>query len=106
MLSTGSNVRDLWMEVIEGRRHPLMHGYFCTRQPDDDERSRNITTAQARRTETIFFAGTAPWSTTERKDRFGTENLVSTLSTLLVQIINERWVNVTFDLCVTSIQLP
>ncbi|KAJ7800360.1 P-loop containing nucleoside triphosphate hydrolase protein [Mycena olivaceomarginata] len=90
MLSTGSSVRDLWMEVIEGRKHPLMHGYFCTRQPDDDERSKNITTAQARRTETNFFAGTAPWSTTERKDRFGTENLVSTLSTLLVQIINER----------------
>ncbi|KAJ7731892.1 P-loop containing nucleoside triphosphate hydrolase protein [Mycena metata] len=90
MLSVGSKVRDLWLDVIEGRNHILMHGYFCTRQPDDDERAKNITPAQARRTETTFFAETAPWSKTKHKERFGTENLVSSLSTILVQIINDR----------------
>ncbi|KAF8162470.1 P-loop containing nucleoside triphosphate hydrolase protein [Mycena galopus ATCC 62051] len=89
MLSTGSNVRNLWLDVIEGRKHPLMHGYFCTRQPDDDERGRNITANQARLAETDFFTTTAPWSTATQKDRFGTDNLVATLSTLLVQIIND-----------------
>ncbi|KAJ7037326.1 P-loop containing nucleoside triphosphate hydrolase protein [Mycena alexandri] len=90
MLSVGSKVRDLWLDVIEGRKHILMHGYFCTRQPDDDERAKNITPAQARRAETTFFAETTPWSTTKYKERFGTENLVSSLSTILVQIINDR----------------
>ncbi|KAJ7629835.1 P-loop containing nucleoside triphosphate hydrolase protein [Mycena rosella] len=90
MLSSGSKVRDLWLDVIEGRKHQLLHGYYCTRQPDDDERSRNITPAQARRAEGHFFATTTPWSTSTYKERFGTDNLVSTLSTLLVQIINDR----------------
>ncbi|KAJ7223681.1 P-loop containing nucleoside triphosphate hydrolase protein [Mycena haematopus] len=90
ILSTGSNMRNQWLDVIEGRKHPLNHGYFCTRQPDDDERSKKITVAQARRAETDFFASTAPWSTTTHKERFGTENLVATLSTLLIQIINDR----------------
>ncbi|KAJ6582935.1 P-loop containing nucleoside triphosphate hydrolase protein [Mycena vulgaris] len=90
MLSAGSKVRDLWLDVIEGRKHVLHHGYYCTRQPDDDERNNNITPAQARRAEGGFFAKTAPWSTSTHKDRFGTDNLVSTLSTLLVQIINDR----------------
>ncbi|KAJ6478750.1 P-loop containing nucleoside triphosphate hydrolase protein [Mycena vitilis] len=90
MLSMGSNGRDRWLEVIEGRKHVLQHGYYCTRQPDDHERGKNITSAQARRAEAIFFAETTPWSTSSHKDRFGTENLVSTLSILLVQIINER----------------
>ncbi|KAJ7735808.1 P-loop containing nucleoside triphosphate hydrolase protein [Mycena metata] len=90
LLSTGSKVRDLWLDVIEGRKHVLHHGYYCTRQPDDDERSRNISSTQARRAENEFFAETAPWSTSTQRDRFGTENLVSTLSTLLVQIINDR----------------
>ncbi|KAJ7449129.1 P-loop containing nucleoside triphosphate hydrolase protein [Mycena galericulata] len=90
VLSTGSNVRALWLDVIEGRKHPLHHGYYCTRQPDDDERSNNITPAEARRAENVFFANTAPWSTSTQTERFGTDNLVSTLSTLLVQIINDR----------------
>ncbi|KAJ7468099.1 P-loop containing nucleoside triphosphate hydrolase protein [Mycena latifolia] len=90
MLSTGSKVRDLWLDVIEGRKHRLLHGYYCTRQPDDDERSNNITPAQARRAEASFFAQTAPWSTSTYKNHFGTDNLVATLSTLLVQIINDR----------------
>jgi hypothetical protein len=90
MLSSGSNVRDLWLDVIEGRKHPLHHGYYCTRQPDDDERSNNITPMQARHAEANFFLGTAPWSTSTHRDRFETNNLVSTLSTLLVQIINDR----------------
>ncbi|KAJ7185818.1 P-loop containing nucleoside triphosphate hydrolase protein [Mycena filopes] len=91
MLSAGSKVRDLWLDVIEGRsKHVLQHGYYCTRQPDDDERARNITSVQARRAEAAFFADTAPWSESTQKDCFGTDNLVSTLSTLLVQIINDR----------------
>ncbi|KAK7044850.1 P-loop containing nucleoside triphosphate hydrolase protein [Favolaschia claudopus] len=90
MLTEGSNMRELWLDVIEGRsKHQLLHGYFCTRQPDDAERRKNITVREARSAENEFFSQTLPWSGTAQKHRFGTENLVSTLSTLLVSIIND-----------------
>ncbi|KAF9053960.1 hypothetical protein BDZ89DRAFT_1056513 [Hymenopellis radicata] len=89
MLSAGSTkALDLWLNVIEGRRHPLTHGYYCTRQPDDRDRSNKISTTDAREAEKRFFSTTAPWSKSSRKERFGTENLISSLSHLLVSIID------------------
>ncbi|KAK7467517.1 hypothetical protein VKT23_004571 [Stygiomarasmius scandens] len=79
-----------WLDVIEGRsRHQLVHGYYCTRQPDDAERSESITPTQARQNETKFFQTTAPWSKSTHGHRFGTENLISNLSRLLVRIIDD-----------------
>jgi hypothetical protein len=90
MLSAGSSqARRLWLDVVEGRRHPLTHGYYCTRQPDDDERLKKITTAEAREAEVNFFNRTAPWKESKYQARFGTANLVATLSVLLVRIITE-----------------
>ncbi|PSR72524.1 hypothetical protein PHLCEN_2v11624 [Hermanssonia centrifuga] len=77
--------RELWLEVIKGRRFPLHHGYYCTRQPDDDERARGITTAQARAAEKDYFASIPPWSTLSEQHRLGKDNLVSALSRLFVQ---------------------
>ncbi|EMD31064.1 hypothetical protein CERSUDRAFT_60537 [Gelatoporia subvermispora B] len=84
-----TKMRDLWLDVIKGRRHPLMHGYFCTRQPDDEERVEGITAAEARAAENLFFASTHPWLTSARRDHFGTKNLVANLSKHLTQIIDE-----------------
>src|SRR6202044_3860579 len=93
MLTIGSTkARDLWLDVIEGRRHSLTHGYYCTRQPDDAERSAGITSANARIAESKYFHGTSPWSTSAHKHRFGMNNLISTLSALLVQIIKDTYV--------------
>ncbi|KAG6862119.1 hypothetical protein C0995_005931 [Termitomyces sp. Mi166 len=90
MLTSGSTkARELWLDIIEGRRHPLVHGYYCTRQPDDAERANNITSEGARAAESKFFSTTAPWSTSKHKDRFGTIHLISSLSKLLVGIIND-----------------
>ncbi|THH00719.1 hypothetical protein EW026_g1860 [Hermanssonia centrifuga] len=72
--------RDLWLDVVEGRRFPLHHGYYCTRQPDDDERARGITAMQSRAAEKEFFAKTAPWSNSSHRHRFGIGNLVANLS--------------------------
>ena len=33
-----STTKQLWIDVIEGRRFPLKLGYFCTKQPGEDER--------------------------------------------------------------------
>ncbi|KAF7350793.1 P-loop containing nucleoside triphosphate hydrolase protein [Mycena sanguinolenta] len=79
----------LWHDVIMGYKHPLRHGYFCTRHPDDEERASGITTAEAREIETEFFASSDPWSTCPEQDRLGTANLISTLSNCLVQMIAE-----------------
>ncbi|KZT07896.1 uncharacterized protein LAESUDRAFT_811749 [Laetiporus sulphureus 93-53] len=91
-LAVGSTkLREAWLELIEGRSdtNRLVHGYFCTRQPDDAERAAGITHAQARIAETEFFSSTPPWSSSSHQHRFGTANLVSTLSNLLIKYINE-----------------
>ncbi|KZT22881.1 hypothetical protein NEOLEDRAFT_1180623 [Neolentinus lepideus HHB14362 ss-1] len=83
MLTSGATkARDLWLDVIEGRRHSLLHGYYCTRQPDDVERANDISAASARQAETEFFANTAPWSRSTQKNRFGTINLLILLPML------------------------
>ncbi|KAJ7060975.1 P-loop containing nucleoside triphosphate hydrolase protein [Mycena amicta] len=90
MLKEGSKATALWLDVIEGRKHPLQHGYYCTRQPDDEERSKNVTTADLRNAEAQFFKTGAPWSSSTHQNRFGMDNLIQTLSTLLVQIISDK----------------
>lgn len=93
MLTSGSTqARDLWLDVLEGRRHPLNHGYYCTRQLDDAERGEGLSSSEARIREANFFAKTTPWATSSSKDRFGTPNLVKMLSTLLVNIISDTCV--------------
>ncbi|KAJ7871922.1 P-loop containing nucleoside triphosphate hydrolase protein [Mycena leptocephala] len=91
LISAGSTKsRALWLDVIEGRRHKLHHGYYCTRQPDEAERIKGITVLEARKTERDFFARAPGWSTSTEKDRFGTDKLISTLSSLLIEIIGEK----------------
>ncbi|KAM5536973.1 hypothetical protein V8D89_009302 [Ganoderma adspersum] len=82
--------REIWLGVLEGRRHQLKHGYFCTRQPDDDKRLLGISPADARADELDFFKATAPWSTSSvAHSRFGTANLVKNISELLAGIITD-----------------
>ncbi|OJT11810.1 Interferon-induced GTP-binding protein Mx [Trametes pubescens] len=89
-ITTGSTkAREMWLQVIEGHKHALLHGYYCTRQPDDDERARKISNAAARDAEAAFFKSTHPWSTSQHQHRFGTQNLVQSISKLLTQIIRE-----------------
>ncbi|KAI1791422.1 P-loop containing nucleoside triphosphate hydrolase protein [Ganoderma leucocontextum] len=85
--------REMWLEVLEGRRHKLKHGYFCTRQPDDDKRLLGISPADARADEVEFFKTTAPWSTSVAHTRFGTANLVKNISELLTGIITDSLPN-------------
>ena len=55
--------REMWLDIIEGRRHQLKHGYFCTRQPDDDKRLSGVSPSEARAAEAEFFKTNSPWST-------------------------------------------
>ena len=93
---SSTHARNMWLEILEGRTHSLKHGYYCTRQPDDEDRDEGITIAKARADEARFFADNAPWSTSSHQQRLGTDNLIKTLSTLLIHIINERSLSLTF----------
>ncbi|KAI0633205.1 P-loop containing nucleoside triphosphate hydrolase protein [Trametes polyzona] len=84
--------REQWLDVLEGRappEHALRHGYFCTRQPDDDQRLAGITPGAARAAEAEFFRTTAPWGSSTCPRRFGTGNLVKSISELLTRIISD-----------------
>lgn len=92
LTSGATRSKELWLDILEGRdmRHPLRLGYFCTRQPDEDERRAGITNAQARRAEAEFFSRTPPWSLSSRPANFGTPNLVASLGKLLTRVIEQR----------------
>lgn len=85
--------RQAWLDVVEGRAHRLKHGYFVTRQPDDDERNQGFTNERARQLEMEFFNTNSPWSTSSEPGRFGTRNLTVNLSKLLTDIINKSYVH-------------
>ena len=89
-LSRGaSRMRDMWLDVLEGRDHPLKHGYYCSRQPNDDERREGITQQEARLVEIEFFATTAPCAMSKAQNRLGTSNLIKAVSDLLPALIKE-----------------
>lgn len=93
MLPSGSTkALQLWLDIIEGRAHNLNHGYYCTLQPNDDQRSKSISSADARAAEKLFFQITLPWSRSTQLQRFGTGNLIAALSRLLVSVIDKTYV--------------
>ena len=89
-LTAGSTkARQMWLDVLEGGSHPLLHAHYCTRQPDDDERIHGVSGAAARQLEASFFSTTSPWANADCQDRLGTTNLVKNISKLLTRIIRE-----------------
>ncbi|KAA1467041.1 hypothetical protein DENSPDRAFT_66992 [Dentipellis sp. KUC8613] len=87
VVGKGSKARDLYLNIIEGHSRTLLHGYFCTKQLDDDDREKGLTHAEAREIEMQYFATEKPWCDSQAKNRFGIKNLVATLSPLLERII-------------------
>ncbi|KAF8873236.1 P-loop containing nucleoside triphosphate hydrolase protein [Infundibulicybe gibba] len=88
-------LRQLWRAVIEGQEHPLKHGYYCVRLPDDAERARKLSPAERERAAANFFDTTSPWTPAEIPDRrrFGIPNFVTDISRLLVGLIEKNLPN-------------
>ncbi|KAF8873241.1 P-loop containing nucleoside triphosphate hydrolase protein [Infundibulicybe gibba] len=88
-------LRQLWRAVIEGQEHPLKHGYYCVRLPDDAERARKLSPAERERAAANFFDNTSPWTPAEIPDRkrFGIPNFVTDISRLLVGLIEKNLPN-------------
>lgn len=84
-----SGSRKRWADIIEGRQHPLKHGYYCVRLPDDDERARRISRTESTKIAMEFFKSTPPWNKISRH-RFGVHNLISDLSLILVGLIEKN----------------
>ena len=81
----------MWIDVPEGRLYPLKHGYYTPRQPDDDTRRRGVSRDEVRRMEDEFF-WQDPWASSTARSRFGTRNLVTSVSDLLSTIIQDSYV--------------
>lgn len=79
-----SEVFDQWLEILEGTKFKLGHGYYVIRNNPDPI----VSHAQARSEEEIFFE-TNMWKVdlAAFKDRLGTRNLQSALSDLLMRQI-------------------
>ncbi|KAF8340724.1 P-loop containing nucleoside triphosphate hydrolase protein [Cantharellus anzutake] len=76
-----------WVDVLEGRKHPLKLGYYITKQPAPKDLLEKITHAEARAKERDFFRDHPTWSRLP-KSRMGTEMLGVSLSKLLSQLID------------------
>ncbi|KAK7030461.1 hypothetical protein VNI00_014046 [Paramarasmius palmivorus] len=85
----GSQVE--WRNTLEGRgRYPLKHGYYCVRLPDDAERELRHPRAKSHQLAHEFFTTTAPWDAFPNRKLFGIPNLVSNVSSLLVELIESN----------------
>lgn len=80
-----------WVDVLEGRKHRLAHGYYITKQPAHNELTQNLTFDEARRREKEYFASHPTWSSrnSDAKKRMGTPQLALNLSRLLSNLIDK-----------------
>ena len=89
MLDAGAiGALDNWREVLEGKKHQCQHGYYCVRLQNDKDRTRGLSSIQAKRQEDIFFSSTDPWAEMSDRNRFGVSNFVKFISTCLIKKIN------------------
>lgn len=82
-----------WVSILRGQSHTLPHGYFVTKQPNQDSLNKGIDNITARQQEEHFFATTEPWAT-ELRDlnwRFGTPALAKYLARELGELIRRRY---------------
>lgn len=86
-----------WLELVEGRRHQLAHGFFVTKQPGTEDLAKNLTFQKARSAEAKFFDRVEPWNNLAPhvKRQLGTRHLVAFLSDRLGSYISEKQVHET-----------
>ncbi|RPB13528.1 P-loop containing nucleoside triphosphate hydrolase protein [Morchella conica CCBAS932] len=90
--TVGPGEYDQWVNILRGNSHRLKHGYFVTKQPNQEQLNQKIDHAQARAQEAEFFAKSEPWATDlqDLQHRFGTQALQSYLAKELGELIKKR----------------
>lgn len=91
--TVGPGEYDQWVNILRGNSHRLKHGYFVTKQPNQEQLNQKIDHAQARAQEAEFFAKSEPWATDlqDLQHRFGTQALQSYLAKELGELIKKRY---------------
>jgi hypothetical protein len=81
-----------WIQILRGSSHRLKHGYFVTKQPNQDALKRGVDNDEARKQEIEFFKTKEPWATElqDLEHRFGTGNLARYLAEELGALIKKR----------------
>ncbi len=81
------------MEILAGRRHPLTHGYYVTKQPATLELNQKLDHATARGNEALFFSTDKHWRhvSTDTRNRMGVPKLTAELSKLLSHLIEATY---------------
>ncbi|KAL0066769.1 hypothetical protein AAF712_006160 [Marasmius tenuissimus] len=82
---TGAQRR--WKKILDGEGSKLKHGYYCVRLPNDEDRKMD---SQAFLTKVEDCYNSPPWSDVANRNAFGVQNLVSSLSKLLVDLIESN----------------
>ncbi|KZT20530.1 hypothetical protein NEOLEDRAFT_1122565 [Neolentinus lepideus HHB14362 ss-1] len=79
-------VKERWQNVFRGEAedHDLLHGYFCVRLPNDQERSQTQSRAHVHERACRFFDSVAPWKDVSDRSRLGIPGLVAYASSLLM----------------------
>jgi|SRR5579859_6630774 len=80
---------DPWIDVLTGKSHPLLLGYYATRLPSQKEIEQIWETS--RRKERNFFQSKEPWNKVPNKERLGTDKLIGALSARLSQMIQNMF---------------
>lgn len=86
-----SGEEQAWLDVLDGKRHILKHGYYVTKQPAVADLVKKLDHEEVREMEQDFFATTPPWSSVAVtiRNRMGVTNLTKELSRLLSQLIEQ-----------------
>ncbi|KLO09761.1 hypothetical protein SCHPADRAFT_857550 [Schizopora paradoxa] len=88
-----------WFDILEGRRHPLTHGYYVTKQPAARDLMAKLDHSAAREQELVFFSSDPYWrnAKSDIRNRMGVQKLTAELSKLLSHLIEATLPNLRDD---------
>jgi len=83
---------EKWIEIIKNKKIPLVHGWFCVRQPSSLDLANNMPFLEARKIGEEYFRS-PPWALLDLrwKKHLGTAALTQSLSDHLLSLISRRF---------------
>ncbi|KAG8919403.1 hypothetical protein FRC01_001302 [Tulasnella sp. 417] len=81
-----------WVRILRGEDNPLLHGWYCVKQPDLVQMQEGLSWEEARAAEAEFFMTVSPWADLERahRARLGSGKLADRLGVILSDLVSEE----------------
>ncbi|KAG9012240.1 hypothetical protein FRB90_006763 [Tulasnella sp. 427] len=81
-----------WVRILRGEENPLLHGWYCVKQPDLVQMQEGLSWEDARAAEAEFFATVSPWADLDRshRARIGSGKLADRLSVILSDLVSQE----------------